>query len=171
MLAAIGDKTVNEGQLLTFTANATDSDVPANTLTFSLLNAPAGASIDPATGVFSWTPAEGQGPGSYDLTVRVTDNGTPNLYDEEAITITVTVNEPIRPRSWRPLAIKSVNEGQLLTFTASATDSDIPANSLTFSLLNAPAGASIDAVHGSLQLDTDRRPGSGLLQPDRPGDR
>ena len=82
-------RSVNEGQLLTFTASATDSDIPANSLTFSLLNAPTGASIDPATGVFSWTPAEGQGPGSYNLTVRVTDNGTPNLYDEEAITITV----------------------------------------------------------------------------------
>ena len=36
VLAAIGNKTVNEGSLLTFTATATDADLPANTLTFSL---------------------------------------------------------------------------------------------------------------------------------------
>jgi len=107
VLAAIGDRIVNESQLLTFTARATDSDVPANTLTFSLLNAPAGASIDPATGVFSWTPTEGQGPGSYNLTVRVTDNGTPNLYDEETITITVTVNQVNTARFWPRLEARA----------------------------------------------------------------
>ena len=48
----------------------------------------ARASIQ-SSGVFNWTPAEGQGPGAYNLTVRVTDNGTPSLYDEETITITV----------------------------------------------------------------------------------
>ena len=78
MLAAIGDKTVDEGALLSFTATATDADLPANTLTFSLdAGAPAGASIDPATGLFTWTPSEAQGPGVYPVTVRVTDNGTP----------------------------------------------------------------------------------------------
>ena len=42
--------------LLTFTATATDADLPANTLTFSLSGEPVGASIDPNTGVFTWTP-------------------------------------------------------------------------------------------------------------------
>jgi hypothetical protein len=81
------------GQPLTFTVRATDSDIPANVLTFSLRNTPAGASIDTSTGVFTWTPTEEEGPGSYNLTVRVTDNGTPHLYAEEAITITVTINQ------------------------------------------------------------------------------
>ncbi|MCC7018063.1 MAG: putative Ig domain-containing protein, partial [Rhodospirillales bacterium] len=35
---------------------------PANDLTFSLIGAPLGASIDPDTGVFTWTPTEAQGP-------------------------------------------------------------------------------------------------------------
>ena len=40
----IGNQTVNEGSTLTFTATATDADLPANTLTFSLDAAsPAGA--------------------------------------------------------------------------------------------------------------------------------
>jgi hypothetical protein len=46
----------------TFTATATDPDLPAQTLTFSLVGAPAGAAIDSSSGVFSWTPTEAQGP-------------------------------------------------------------------------------------------------------------
>ena len=59
------------------------------TLTYSIVGAPGGASINPATGVFTWTPTEGQGADSYIFTVTVSD-GT--LTDEE--TITVTVNGP-----------------------------------------------------------------------------
>ena len=88
----IGDQAVNEGDELTFTATATDPDLPANTLTFSLdAGAPAGATIEPVSGVFTWTPTETQGPGTFDVTVRVTDDGTPALDDIE--TITITVNE------------------------------------------------------------------------------
>ena len=90
VLAAIANKTVNEGSLLTFTATATDADLPANTLTYSLAaGAPAGASINASTGVFSWTPTESQGGSVYNLTVVVTDNGTPALSDSKAFSVTV----------------------------------------------------------------------------------
>jgi hypothetical protein len=89
VLGSIGDKTVDELSLLTFDADATDPDI-GDTLTFSLQGTvPPGASINSGTGVFTWTPTEAQGPGSYPITVRVTDNGSPNLYDEEIITVTV----------------------------------------------------------------------------------
>ncbi|MCA9120825.1 MAG: alpha/beta fold hydrolase [Planctomycetales bacterium] len=148
VLGAIGNKSINESSLLTFTASATDADLPANTLTFSLdAGAPSGASIHPQTGVFTWTPTEAQGPGTYNITVRVTDNGTPNLDDFE--TIEVTVGEVNVAPELASLGNKSVNEGSLLTFTASATDADAPANTLTFSLdAGAPSGASIDASSG-----------------------
>ncbi|HRI44830.1 MAG TPA: matrixin family metalloprotease [Fimbriimonadaceae bacterium] len=89
-LNPIGNKVGNEENLITFTATATDPNA-GQTLTYSLIGAPAGATIHPTTGVFTWVPTEAQGPGAYPLTVRVTDNGTPNLSDEE--NITVTVNE------------------------------------------------------------------------------
>jgi hypothetical protein len=90
VLAAIGDRTVAEGALLSFTATATDADVPANTLTFSLdAGAPAGAAIDGSTGAFSWTPTSAQ-VGQHPVTVRVTDSGAPALSDFELITVTVT---------------------------------------------------------------------------------
>ena len=96
VLNLIGNKSGDELTLISFTATATDPDIPANTLTFSLdAGAPSGASINSSTGNFTWTPTEVQGPGVYPVTVRVTDNGTPPLNDFEIIQITVNeVNEP-----------------------------------------------------------------------------
>ena len=54
--------TIPEGVEYTFTAHATDSDLPVQTLAFSLSGEPAGASITSA-GVFTWTPADAQDPG------------------------------------------------------------------------------------------------------------
>jgi hypothetical protein len=144
VLDPIGSKTVDEETLLTFTATASDPDIPANTLTFSLIDAPAGASIDDSTGAFTWTPSEAQGPGSYTFKVRVTDDG--GLYDEEEIT--VTVNEVNKPPVLDPIGSKEIPWGETLSFTATASDPDIPANTLTFSLIDAPAGASIDGSTG-----------------------
>jgi RHS repeat-associated protein len=148
LLAAIGDKLIDEGQTLNFTAVATDADVPASPLAFSLdPGAPAGASINAATGRFTWTPTEAQGPGQYTITVRVTDNSSPPLDDFE--TITITVNEANQPPVLAAIGDKLVDEGQTLNFTAVATDTDTPADPLTFSLdPGAPTGASINAVTG-----------------------
>src|SRR5439155_839007 len=76
-LDLISNQTGPEGTLLTFTATASDPDLPNETLTFGLdAGAPAGAAINPATGVFTWTPTEAQGPSTNLVTVRVTDSGT-----------------------------------------------------------------------------------------------
>ncbi len=148
VLAAIGNKSIDEGSLLTFTASATDADLPANNLSFSLdSDAPAGAAIHSTTGEFRWTPTESQGPAVHSVTVRVTDDGTPSLYDFE--TINITVGEVIQAPVLAAIGNKSVDEGSLLTFTASATDADLPANNLFFSLdASAPLGATIDPSSG-----------------------
>ena len=73
---------MNEGTLLTFTATATDADLPAQTLAFSLVGAPAGASIT-SGGVFTWTPTEAQGGSDYTFTVQVCDNYTTPACDTE----------------------------------------------------------------------------------------
>jgi pimeloyl-ACP methyl ester carboxylesterase len=163
ILASIGNKSVNEGSLLTFTTNATDADVPANTLTFSLgTSAPSGASIDANSGVFTWTPSETQGPGTFNITVRVTDNGTPSLNDFETIEVTVGVVNAAPVLA--SIGNKSVNEGSLLTFTASATDADVPAHTLTFSLdASAPSGASIDVNSGVFTWTPSEAQGPGTF--------
>ena len=58
ILAPIFDRTLDEKTVLSLTATATDADQPANTLTYSLATAPAGMTIDSATGVIAWTPSE-----------------------------------------------------------------------------------------------------------------
>lgn len=80
VVTPIGDKNAVEDHLLSFTVTATDSDSPAQTLTYSLdPGAPAGASINPTTGVFAWTPPADYAPRTNQITVRVTDNGSPPL--------------------------------------------------------------------------------------------
>lgn len=147
VLEPISDKTVAEMTNLTFKATGTDQDRPNNTLTFSLISAPAGADINSSTGVFNWTPTEVQGPNAYTFKVRVTDNGTGNLFDEEEIIVTVDEMN-VKPVITDVPPTASVKWGNNLTFDANATDSDIPVNTLTFSLIEAPSGATIDAVTG-----------------------
>ncbi|HMC71758.1 MAG TPA: Ig-like domain-containing protein, partial [Mycobacteriales bacterium] len=147
VLDTIGNRTIDEQTLLTFTAHATDVDVPANALTFSLLGAPEGAVINAATGVFSWTPTEAQGPADYRFTVRVTDDGSPVMFDEELIA--VTVKEVNVAPVLDAIGDKTIDEQTALTFTAHATDADLPANTLTFSLVGAPQGATISADTGA----------------------
>ena len=93
VLALIADQTVYALTTLLLTNSATDPDLAAQTLTFSLdAGAPAGASIGPTNGVFVWTPTDPQA-GTNSITVRVTDNGLPNLSDAR----TFTVNVLLRP--------------------------------------------------------------------------
>jgi len=146
VLEIIGNKSVDELDLLTFTVSGSDVDLPANTLTFSLVGAPIGTSINPSSGVFTWTPNEVQGPGSYPITFRVCDDATPSLCDQE--TITVTVAEVNSSPAINEIGDKATAELVLLTFTAVATDGDFPANILTFSLAGAPLGATINSTSG-----------------------
>jgi hypothetical protein len=72
---------------LTFTLSATDMDLPANTLAYSATGLPAGASFDPATRAFSWTPGYSQAGSHTGVQFSVSD-GTAT--DSETITITVS---------------------------------------------------------------------------------
>jgi hypothetical protein len=148
VLTVITNQTINELNLLTFIATANDSDLPAQTLAFTLdPGAPAGASINPTNGVFTWTPTEAQGPGTNLITVRVTDNGSPPLSDTKSFT--VVVNEVNSAPALAAIANQVINENSTLTVTNLATDADIPANTLAYSLdPGAPAGASINPTNG-----------------------
>ena len=76
------NRTVEEGELLSLDADATDPD-QGQTLTFSLdPGFPVGAAIDPVTGAFTFTPTHEQ-IGEHTVVVRVTDNGDPACSDTE----------------------------------------------------------------------------------------
>ncbi|HEX5221542.1 MAG TPA: putative Ig domain-containing protein [Verrucomicrobiae bacterium] len=122
-------------------------------LTYSLSNAPAGATINATNGVFTWTPTEVQGPGVYNITVRVTDNNLPPLSD--AKTFQVTVNEVNLAPSLAAITNRVVHAGTLVTFTNAATDPDLPANNLSFSLdAGAPPTASVGGSSGIFTWQT-----------------
>jgi len=134
VLAPIGDQQVAANTELTFTAVATDEDVPANTLTYSLdPDALAlGMTIDPVTGVFSWTPDESFDPGVYPVTVTVTDDGNQALSASE--TISVQVGESGIPPVLDAIADQVVDEGVAFALTATGAEGDTPPDSLTFTL-------------------------------------
>jgi len=147
-LAPLAPLTVSELTLLTLTNSASDPDLPTNKLTFSIASGPSGVSVDPASGVLRWTPTEAQGPGSYSITIKVTDNGTPALSDTKNLNVTVLeVNSPPTLQVPPDQSIKAL---KTLTVTNHASDSDLPANALTFSILNPPGGAVIDPSTGVL---------------------
>jgi hypothetical protein len=139
---------VDEGSTVTLLVSASDDDLPVQHLSLRLApGAPDGAKIDAATSVFSWTPSEAQGPGVYPITVVVTDDGTPPLSATNRFT--VTVNEVNVAPVLAAISDRTVNAGELLSFTNTASDEDLPANVFTFSLDDgAPVGASIEEATG-----------------------
>lgn len=87
VLQHIPDFSLILGQSLSFTAAATDSDRPAQQITFALGNGgPAGVQINPVTGQLAWTPTA---IGTNSITVVATDNGAPRLSATETFAVTV----------------------------------------------------------------------------------
>jgi hypothetical protein len=83
------EKHVKAGQRLAFWTGF-DSDWPAQLLTFTLgEGAPAGATLDRATGEFAWVPTDAQAPGAYFIDVGATDNGVPALASSHRYSIHV----------------------------------------------------------------------------------
>jgi hypothetical protein len=118
-------------------------------LTFSLdPGIPPGLAIDPLTGRLTWTPTAGQVPSTNLITVRVTDNGMPNLNATRTFTIIAAQGSGNHPPVLGTLNNQTVLVGATISFTVSATDPDA-GQMLTFSLdADAPAGASINNSSG-----------------------
>ena len=95
VLAANSNRTLTAGQTLTLTNLATDANSPPQTLTFNLLAAPAGMTLNPTNGILSWRPTIAQSPTTNTISVVVTDNGTPPL--SATNNFTVTVLNPTKP--------------------------------------------------------------------------
>lgn len=147
-LTVPANQTTDEMTALSVSASATDPDLPANALTFSLVSPPSGMSINPATGAIHWIPTEAEGPSVNTIVVVVTDDGSPPL--SATNTFTVTVNEVNTAPILAVPANQTINELSTLSVSASATDSDIPTNILTFSLVSPPPGMSINPATGAI---------------------
>jgi uncharacterized repeat protein (TIGR01451 family) len=141
----ITNPTIDEQVAFTLPLPATDPDA-GQTLTFSLVSGPPGLAVSGA-GSLTWTPTEAQGPGSYPVTVRVVDNGTPSLGDQRLFTI--TVREVNRPPLLGAMTDITVHPGELAAVSPSASDPDLPANTLSYTLVDGPAGAAVNPTSGA----------------------
>ncbi len=138
-LTSIPDQTVNEGALLSFTVSANDQDGDVLAYSANLANGdplPAGATINSASGLFTWTPGYNQS-GVYDITFKVSD-GT--LSDSE--TAAITVINFNQPPVLSAIGNKTASPGSLLTFTISGSDPDN--DTLSYSVTGLPSGAAFD---------------------------
>lgn len=135
---------IRAGAPMAFTARATDNDVIGgvpDTLTFSLVNPPDGAAIDPQTGKFSWTPSIDQA-GTHTITVQVTDGG--GLAAEASFDW--TVNQP--PVFQNMTLLYNLRAGEQVAFQVTAADPDGGPDPLTLKAAGLPEGAQFNAATG-----------------------
>ena len=143
VLDQIGDQSTEEGGTLTFTAQASDPDLPIEVLVFSLgEDAPEGAVIDPTSGLFTWTLAGVQGPGTYAITVRVTDDDTLPLFDEETFWVFVNNTAPTAGDD-----TAETDEGTPIQVDVLANDSDVGGDTLNI------AGLNVEGTIGLVSLE------------------
>ena len=119
---------------------------------FSLLDAPEGAAIDPISGQFHWTPTEAQGPGEYEMTLRLASRVDSSQQD---MTIQVTVREVDRPPMFDPPASRTIEPGETVALSVHADDMDEPVRPIRYSLLsNEHEAAQLDADSGEFNWET-----------------
>ena len=132
---------VDENSFLTFTLPASDDD--GDEITFSSSPLPAGAELDPSTGIFEWTPATGQA-GTYDINFMVSDGAL-----SASTTAKITVSEVNSETGAAPviatIAAKTVVVKNTLQFEVKASGGN---DTLVFSATEMPSGATFnDTTH------------------------
>ncbi|MEO9803148.1 MAG: putative Ig domain-containing protein [Reichenbachiella sp.] len=143
----VENKTVDELQEIVFTATAVHSD-PETTFSFSIddTSSDKGMEMDGETGDFTWTPEEDQD-GEHTVTFTVTDG---ILTDE--IVVVITVNEVNQAPQIKDIDDQEVIVSEQLLFTITASDPDLPKQTLSFSLdaSSIEAGVLINQLTGTL---------------------
>ncbi|MGI9287887.1 MAG: putative Ig domain-containing protein, partial [Pseudomonadales bacterium] len=87
VLTSIGNQGVQETQALSFTVTATDAE---STPVLSATGLPTGASFDPVSGEFAWTPIAGDAANSpYSVIFTATDDDDNSLTATETVIVTV----------------------------------------------------------------------------------
>lgn len=158
-IQVIGNQFVAVGNLLQLQAIAQDPD--GHDLTFSLdAGAPAGAAVDAATGVFTWTPTAVQ-VGGYTVTLRVTDNGNPPLSASETFLVVVISDTPSMPMPYFP----SYSTPTTVSVPRSIIPGDINGDGIpeTIRIVRRGGRISVEVMSGSTLLRTIRSFGGGTF--------
>jgi hypothetical protein len=145
-LSIIGNTTVTEGDTVSLAVQGSDLDQPWQSVALSAQNLPLASSFNPNTGAFSWTTAEADGPGVYNLQFIATDNGLNPLTTTQMVAVTVLEsNLPPAIQTFTNLTYPALVP---LTIPVSASDPDLPPQPLTFSAIGLPPGLGIDPATG-----------------------
>ncbi|MDI1302234.1 MAG: putative Ig domain-containing protein [bacterium] len=141
--------TATESVAYSYDVNA--SDIESDTLTYSLTVFPAGMSIDPSTGVISWTPPQATGNYTANVTVQVLDNGSENGVPNnksatQSFTVTVTASNNAPVFTTSAVGHTTATESVAYSYDVDATDPE--GTAITYSLTANPAGMTIDATTG-----------------------
>jgi beta-lactam-binding protein with PASTA domain len=144
-LDAIGNQTVPENGSLDLSLSANDDD--GHTLSFGHDGLPGFISLtDNGGGSATLSIAPGfDDSGIHTITIRVTDNGLPNLSAEE--TFDVTVNNVNRAPQINAISNVMMTEGESLTVAISASDPD--ADGVSFSSPDLPGFAVLNNLAGN----------------------
>ncbi len=156
-LAPIGDKVALVGHTLSFLIQANDLDQDALTFGVEATGGPlpAGLTVTPQVGygraLVEWTPTAAELNQSFDVRVRVTDNGNGGVgaVGTDAQDVRIVVRDSNVAPVLSPVGNQTVQEGQALQITLSAFDADN--DRLTYAVTNLPAGASFDMVNGVMR--------------------
>ncbi len=144
------DVTIAEGEDFSFTYAAEDAD-PCDPTSFALLEAPQNTELDVRSGLFRFQPGFDQA-GSHPVTVVFRDGVTADTA-RAVITVTNTNRTPVFTYSSAAFSTRidtTVLVGQAVEFLFSAADPDDEL--LTFSLIGAPANATIDPASGLVRF-------------------
>ncbi|RMG40501.1 MAG: tandem-95 repeat protein, partial [Methanobacteriota archaeon] len=146
-LMAVEPSVIDENELLSYTLSANDPDKEDDgKLRFSAMGLPEGASLDPVSGQFQWTPTYDQS-GEYAIIFMVSDG----QYQDSSQT-TITVNHVNRPPVLTPLPVFTVDENKSLVFNVEGSDPDKEdAGKLSFTISNLPEGATFDPLTRQFQ--------------------
>ena len=127
-----------------YTFTPEGADVDGDTLTFGIINQPAWATFDSATGTLAGSPT-GFDVGVFnDIQIGVMDDRTTVSLPAFSITVNDLPDPPII--SGTPAT--RIDQDQLYSFTPTAVDAD--GDTLTFSIANQPSWATFDTATGTL---------------------
>ena len=113
--------TINEYDTVAFKVEGADDD--KDPLSYNALNMPVGATLDPKSGAFSWTPRYDSAGKQFAITFQAIANGQIAAIDQTIIVRDLTF-QPEFTGQVAAVNTFSVNEGQNLSFQVNAVDKD-----------------------------------------------
>jgi autotransporter-associated beta strand protein len=111
ILSAVSNVTLTADQTLLVTNGVNATDVPAQTVIWSLTASPLGATINPTNGLITWRPSISQSPSTNLFTVMVTDASVPPASATQSFSVIVL--PPASPAFASPAMTDGIFESEI----------------------------------------------------------